>query len=317
MRTTVSFAFIAELLQRKYKYSYSRMLVNRLEQQMGNHAKFAVQLRKTFTAISLSLTAFAGSASASGGVCERIIITGNSQYPPVLWVDPDDSTRLTGAAVALLEKVLEGSGISVDALNMGPLARAQQELRSGRVDMLAGAFLTPDRMAEMDFVYPPFMEIPSVLFVRRGEAFPYTGWVDLRGRHGSSVANTRFGAAFDDYAKEYLDIQTVPSTRQSFELLMSKKADYVIYERHQGQALAAQMGILDQVDIVDGSLITEQLYYVVSHNSACNSPSLRAALARGMYRLEQQGEPRRIIEKYREIWASQFETVPETPPSPQ
>lgn len=280
---------------------------------MPNEAKWIVLPRKIFAAVALSLSVFAGSAGASGGVCERIIVTGNSQYPPLLWVDPEDSTRLMGAAVAILEKALEGSGISVDALNVGPWARAQQELRSGRVDMLAGAFLTPDRMAEMDFVYPPFMEIPSVLFVRRGEAFPYTGWVDLRDRQGSSVANTRFGAAFDDYAKKYLDIQSVPSIRQSFELLMNRKVDYVIYEQHQGQALAAQMGILDQVDTVDGSLITEQLYYVVSHNSACNSPSLRAALARGMYRLEQQGEPRRIVEKYREIWAGQFVVVPDTP----
>src|SRR5690606_29626653 len=95
---------------------------------------------------------------AAGGVCERIVVTGNAQYPPVLWVDPEDPKRLTGAAVELLEKVLDGSGIHVEALHAGPWSRAQEEVRSGRVDMLAGAFLTPTRLADMDYVHPPYME---------------------------------------------------------------------------------------------------------------------------------------------------------------
>lgn len=252
---------------------------------------------------------------ADGGACERIIVTGHSQYPPVLWVDPADTSRLKGAAVELLQLALEDSGIHVDALNVGPWARAQKELVSGRVDMLAGAFLTPERLGEMDFVYPPFMEVPSVLFVKRGSAFPYSGWADLRGKQGSSVAGSSFGAGFDSYAKEHLDIQSVPLARQSFELLVSGRTDYVIYERYQGQALAAKMGILDQIDIIEGSVINEQLYFAVSHNSACNSPALRAAVAQGMYRMVQQGEPRRLLEKYRAIWASQFAPLPEQIPA--
>lgn len=269
------------------------------------------------TAVATWLLSVTGLTFAASGVCERIVVTGNSQYPPVLWVDPEDSSRLIGAAVELLQMALEGSGINVDVLNVGPWARAQKELQSGRVDMLAGAFLTPERLGEMDFVYPPFMEVPSVLFVKRGKAFPYSGWADLHDKHGSSVVSNSFGASFDSYATEHLDIQSVPSIRQSFELLLRDRADYVIYERHQGQALAAQMGILDQLDIIEGSVINEQLYFVVSHNSACNSPALRAALAQGMYRMARQGEPRRLLEKYRELWARQFVPLPEPIPAAQ
>lgn len=263
----------------------------------------------------LALLGVSTPSLAAGGACERIVVTGNAQYPPVLWVDPDDSKRLVGAAVELLESALEGSGIHVDVLNVGPWARAQEEVRSGRVDMLAGAFLTSDRLAEMDYVYPPYMEVPSVIFVKRGKAFPYSGWDDLRGKRGSSLVNNSFGAAFDTYAADHLEISTVPSIEQSFELLLRDRADYVVYERHQGLALAAQMNILEQLDVLEGSLINEPLHYTVSHNSACNSPALRAALAQGMHRMVRQGEPRRLLEKYREIWSEQLAPVAQEEPA--
>lgn len=255
------------------------------------------------------------SVNAAGGACERIVVTGNADYPPLLWVSPDDPTRLTGAAVELLEEVLKPAGIHVDALHVGSWEQAQQEVRSGRVDMLAGSFLTPERLTEVDYVHPPFMEVPSVIFVRRGEAFAYSGWDDLRGRKGVSLTSSSFGAAFDTFADDHLQIGTVDSIGQGFEQLLEGRAEYLIHQRHQGLALATQRNLLDQLDILEGSLINEQLYYSLSHHSACNSPALRGALAQGMYRLVRQGEPRRLLEKYRDIWASQFAPVPEEAPA--
>lgn len=255
------------------------------------------------------------SVSAAGGACERVVVTGNADYPPLLWASPDDPTRLTGAAVELLEEALKPAGIHVDALHVGSWEQAQQEVRSGRVDMLAGSFLTPERLAEVDYIHPPFMEMPSVIFVRRGEAFAYSGWDDLRGRQGVSLATSSFGAAFDTFADDHLQISTAGSIDQAFDQLLEGRADYLIHQRHQGLALAAQRNVLDQLDILEGSLINEQLYYTLSHHSACNSPLLRGALAQGMYRMVRQGEPRRLLEKYRDIWASQFAPVPEEAPA--
>lgn len=270
---------------------------------------------KGYLAAALLVWLPAGVSLAAGGVCERIVVTGNADYPPLLWVNPDDNSRLTGAAVELLEKALADSGIHVDALNVGTWEQAQQEVRSGRVDMLAGSFLTPERLGEVDYVYPPYMEIPSVIFVRRGEAFPYSGWDDLRGKRGSSLSSSSFGAAFDTYAADHLEIASTANIDTAFQRLISGEVDYLIHERHQGLALAAQRNVLDQLDILEGSLINEQLYYSISHNSACNSPALRAALAKGMYQMVRQGEPRRLLDKYRDSWAAQFAPVPEEAPA--
>lgn len=259
--------------------------------------------RSSLAALMLLGTA---QAYAAEGACERIVVTGNPQYPPVLWVDPENEDKLIGAGVELLELALEGTGITVEVMNTGPWSRAQEEVRSGRADMLAGAFLTPERLTYMDYIYPSYVEIPSVLFVRKGQAFPYGGWDDLQSKRGSTLVNNSFGSAFDTYAKDHLDIEQVPSVEQSFRLLLSDRVDYVVYERYQGLAIAERLGITDELDVLEGSLINEDLYYTVSHNSACNSPALRSALALGMHKVVSQGAPRRLLEKYREQWASQF-----------
>ena len=255
-------------------------------------------------------------AAFATGACERIVVTGNPEYPPVVWADPDDATRLTGAAIELLELALDGSGVKVETLNVGPWARAQEEARDGRVDMLASAFMTMKRLGEMDYVHPPYMEVPSVVFVKRGASFAYSGWNDLRDRRGSTAVDTSFGSAFDTYAKELLNIEQAASIEQSFRQLLAGRVDYVVYERHRGLALAERLGLQDQLDILDGSVINEQLYFTISHNSACNSPALRGALAQGMHRLVNEGVPRRILEKYRDRWTAQYGNPEQAPASP-
>lgn len=247
-----------------------------------------------------------GSAQAAGGLCERIVVTGNPDYPPILWADPENPDRLVGAAVELLELALAHTDIKVEVMNAGSWSDAQDEVRSGRMDMLASSFLTPERLGYMDYVYPAYVEVPIVIFVRRGQSFPYNGWDDLRGRNGSTVANNSFGAAFDTYAKDHLTLDRTSSINQSFRRLLGGQADYVVFERFQGLALAEQQGISEEIDILEGSLINERVHFTLSHNSACNSPALRSALATGMHRMAGAGEPRRLLQKYRERWASQF-----------
>jgi polar amino acid transport system substrate-binding protein len=68
------------------------------------------------------------------------------------------------------------------------------------------------------------------------------------------------------------------------------------------------MGFADKLETIDGSLMTEQLFLTLSHNSACNSPDLRAALAQAMFDLSRTGVPQQLLEKYREVWALQMVT---------
>jgi len=288
---------------------------------------------RRFTPIACMIrTAFAAGAllgaagsMAAENVCERVVVTGNPDYPPIIWAPEQGEQALTGVAVEMLQsalaasdikvevlnmgtraKALAASDIKVEVLNMGTRAKALAAVESGQVDIMAGLFMSRERLASMDYVYPAIMDVPSVFFVRRGAAFAYTGWQDLRGKRGAAQEGSRFGLSFDTYAKDNLALEREATGEAALRKLLAGKLDYVVLERYQGLALAQQMGVDEQLDTLEGSFINAPLYFGISHNSVCNSPDLRAALALGMQEQAQRNEGRRLLDKYRGIWAAPF-----------
>ncbi|HCA24663.1 MAG TPA: hypothetical protein DEP32_10905, partial [Pseudomonas sp.] len=110
--------------------------------------------------------------------CERVVVTGNPAYPPLTWAPESGEAALTGVTIEMLSNALQGSGIEVEVLDLGSRAKALEAVEAGQVDIMAGLFLTRELLGSLDFVYPPVVDVPSVFFVRRGAAFPYTGWQD-------------------------------------------------------------------------------------------------------------------------------------------
>ena len=70
----------------------------------------------------------------AAGKCERLVATGNPEYPPYLWRDPENPKQLIGANADLLKQIAKELGLKVDILYTGPWSRAQDEVRTGRVD---------------------------------------------------------------------------------------------------------------------------------------------------------------------------------------
>lgn len=61
---------------------------------------------------------------------------------PYLWRDPQDPKRLIGANADLLQRLGKELGVRIDVLYSGSWEKAQEEVTSGRADLLAGAYLT-------------------------------------------------------------------------------------------------------------------------------------------------------------------------------
>ncbi|OHC32860.1 MAG: hypothetical protein A2Y50_00020 [Pseudomonadales bacterium RIFCSPLOWO2_12_59_9] len=69
--------------------------------------------------------------------CERLVATGDVQSPPYLWPDPAHPGQWLGANVDLLQQLSGELGVQIKLLDSGVWADAQQEVRSGRSDLLA------------------------------------------------------------------------------------------------------------------------------------------------------------------------------------
>ena len=249
----------------------------------------------------LLMPAFAMAA----GKCERLVATGNPEYPPYLWRDPQNPQQLIGANADLLQHLAKELGVVVDIIYTGPWSRAQDEVRTGRVDLIAGAFLTLPRLESMDYVHPAFYFTPSVVWVHRGAEFPYAGWDDLRNRTGDTLVNNSFGQTFDAYAKSNLTLEGVASLTQAFQKLLLGRTDYVLYERYPGQALADSLGMQDDLLVLDPPISSEGLYLTLSHNSACNDAWLRGMLAKKMNEAVASGLPDALLQRNLQRWKDQ------------
>lgn len=244
-------------------------------------------------------------AALAQEVCRQLTATGNPEYPPYLWRDPQNPQQLIGANADLLKHLGQALGLQVNVVYGGPWSRAQEQVRTGRIDMLAGYFLTEARAQRMDFVSPPFLMTPSVVWVRQDAAFTYRTWADLQGHNGGTLVNNSYGQQFDDYARGNLKLEAVPSARQAFEKLLHKRNDYVIYEQYPGMALARTLGVDTQLRSLEPPVSSEGLYLALSHASPCNQPKLREQLAQKMKEIVAGPLPARLLAQNLERWHRQ------------
>lgn len=267
------------------------------------------------TSSLLLLSLLAPVLGMAAGKCERLVATGNPEYPPYLWRDPQNPQKLIGANADLLQQIGEQIDIEIEVMYTGPWSRAQDEVRTGRVDLLAGAFLTLPRLESMDYVHPAFYITPSMVWVRKGQEFPYSGWEDLRGRVGGTLVNNSFGQQFDAFAKANLTLESVPSLTQAFQKLLLGRTEYVLYERYPGVALANTLGLMEDLQALEPPISSEGLFLTLSHNSACNDPWLRGQLAKKMTELTATGLPETLLQRNLERWKSQQLQPASVPPS--
>lgn len=236
--------------------------------------------------------------------CDKLVVTGNPEYPPYLWRDPTDDTRLVGANADLMHLLAKEIGVSLEMKYVGNWARVQEVVRSGRADMIAGAFYTLPRLEYMDYFYPAFRETRSVIWVQANKPIKYKKWSDLQGLKGVTVINNSFGESFDRYAKESLRIDSVASLENALKVLHAGRVDYLVYEEDPGLAYAAKMEITD-LRTVSPAISNESLYVTLSHKSPCNTGEFRGRVSRALYTLHKQGVMNKLIEANIQLWRKQ------------
>ncbi|MFZ6676119.1 substrate-binding periplasmic protein [Undibacterium sp. Xuan67W] len=243
-------------------------------------------------------------STVSAQSCKALVATGNPEYPPYLWRDPDDDNKLIGANADLMQMLAKEIGVSIELKYSGPWGRVQEEAKLGRVDLIAGAFFTQPRLDYMDYFYPAFRETRSVIWTKDNAVFQYKKWSDLKSRLGVTVINNSFGDEFDRYAKESLKINTVPSLEQALKMLALSRADYLIYEEDPGLAYVAKLNILG-LKTVNPPVSNESLYLTFSHKSVCNTGEMRGRISKAMLKLNKLNVMNKLIENNIQVWRKQ------------
>ena len=246
----------------------------------------------------------AGVCTARAEDCKLLVASGNPEYPPYLWRDPKNENQLIGANAALMELLSAEIGIPIDVRYIGSWARVQEEMKSGHIDLISGAFLTMERLSYMDYIHPTIATTRSVVITMSDSAVRYRQRPDLVGHRGVTVINNSFGEDFDQYARKNLSIDEVSKLENALRMLVNKRADYLIYEDAPARAIAAQLGIKDLAEAPD-SISNEDLYLTLSHRSACNNGALRGRIAEVMNRFAEDKVMDGLIADAIELWQAQ------------
>lgn len=232
--------------------------------------------------------------------CSTLLVSGNAEYPPLLWRDSEDPDTLIGAVPALLREMIAPMGITADIRYVGNWARVQHMSRAGELDMVAGAFMTSERFGYMDYILPPIIQLPTAVWVPAGEEFLYRHWPDLLGKTGSTLIGNSFGQNFDRYAAENLKMVPVRSIEQSFVMAEAGRVDYVLYEALQGSVKLARENRADKFTALETPISSEGLFYTFPKKSPCNNFELREEIADRLYRLVQAGRVDELLAEYTE-----------------
>lgn len=270
-------------------------------------------MRQVFGWSTLLGLALLPGLSLAAGNCERLVVTGSPDAPPYLWQDPENPKKLIGASADLLQQVAGQMGIKVDLLYAGKRSQALDEVRSGRMDMLADAPLTVTGLESLDYIHPPLLENDYLVWTRKDSALVYNQAADLHGHPGAVSEKSRMTAEFASLAAQQLTLVRTPNLTQALQKLLLGEVEFVLAGRYSGRAAAQSLSLANDLIARDQPIDQPGLFLAISHNSACNDPWLRGQLAKKMTELPASGLAEAALQRNIERWELQQQQPVSTP----
>ncbi|WP_046269435.1 substrate-binding periplasmic protein [Pseudomonas syringae] len=253
-----------------------------------------------FGLIALPTLAFAA------GKCERLIVTGSPDAPPYLWRDPQDPRHLMGANADLLTQAAGELGIKIEFLYGGKRSQALEEVRTGRMDLLADAPLNAAQLEALDYIHPPIVQNEIMVWTRHDHSVPFNAVSELQGHPGAMSEKTRLTPSFDALARQNLTLERVSALTPAFQKLALGEVDYVLAGRYAGMVMVQTLGLSKDLIAQPLSVDTPGFYLALSFNSACNEPWLRGQLAKKMTESAASGLAGDVIRHNLELWKAQL-----------
>lgn len=253
--------------------------------------------------------------SVAAGKCERLVVTGSPDAPPYLWQDPQNPKHLIGASADLLQQVAGELGIKIELLYAGKRSQALDEVRSGRMDMLADASLTVRELDTLDYIHPPLLENDYLVWTRKDSTLVYNEAQDLHGHPGALSEKSRMTPVFGVFAEQQLTLARTPNLTQAFQKLLLGEVEFVLAGRYSGMAAAQTLNLANDLIARPQPIDKPGLFLAVSHNSACNDPWLRGQLAKKMTELPASGLTEVVLQRNIERWKAQLSQPQQQPVS--
>jgi polar amino acid transport system substrate-binding protein len=193
-----------------------------------------------------------------------LIASGHPEWPPIMY---RNGALIDGAGPALVKKIFDDLGVTVEFPQTGTWDEVQAKARTGEVDMLVAAYKTTEREGYMVYSIP-YTTDPVSIFVGRGKAFSFDNWDVLINKKGVAMVGDSYGQAFDDFAAARLtNLRRVTTTAEAFALVSSGQADYLLYSLYAGDDYLKKTGAASQFESLSKVVNEENFYITISKKS--------------------------------------------------
>ena len=218
----------------------------------------------------------------------RIVIGGDDNYPPFEYLDGNGQPA--GFIVDITRAIAREVGLDV-IFRLGPWVKVLDSLEQGRIDAIQAMFYSPDRDLKFDFS-PPHSVNNYVIVVRKGQKHPPATLAELKGRQ---IVVQEGDIMHDFIVKNGLADRLVVTENQEVSLreVAGGKYDCALVSRVLALYLIKKNGWKNLI-LGQKPLLTTEYCYAVPDNQK----ALLAQFSEGLKILNENGEYRRIYEKW-------------------
>ena len=236
-------------------------------------------------------------AQLAAAACDRIIVTGHPNYPPIIWTA---GTTLDGLPTRVFQKLGQEAGAKVEVINAGSWEAALEAVKTGSVDAIAGMYATEERRAWAELITPSYLDNRISAIVARARPIKFSGRKDLIGKRGIANSGESFGDDLDAFVRQKLTVSRVEGTGSALDALLAGKADYVLSGTYPAISTALAKGIRERIIILEPPLVNSPTFLAFSKKSPCRS--LAAAFGKRIERMKASGELRHMEQQAIRDW---------------
>lgn len=220
---------------------------------------------------------------ALGRTKSRIVVGGDSNYPPYEFLDRNGQPA--GFNVAITRAIARQMGLPIE-IRLGTWSSIRKGLGSGDIDMVQGMFYSVEREREFTFS-PPHAIIQHSIVVRTGTPVP----VDMKDLAGKSVL-VMAGDIMEDLAKAQGyggQLVAVPTQQEALRLLAAGQHDGALVAKVPALYWIAKNGWRN-LRVSELPVASAEYCYAVLHGN----DGLLSQVSEGLAALKASGEFRRI-----------------------
>ena len=238
--------------------------------------------------------------STHAGQCQSIALSAHENYPPFHWYHQGE---FYGVTIDIAKQLMARYDVSYQVSAPIPWKRLLEMARHGHTDLMLGLKETPARKEFLDFTSTPVLSNPVAVFVKKDQEFDFENWHSLIGKVGNINLGDSHGEAFDEFARQHLNIQHVKGLAQNFEMLLRGRTDYFVTGYYPGLAYLTSSGLNREIIALNPFAVEGYIHFGFVKSSDC--AQLISRFNKDLAEFKQPNVMAKLFEKNISLWQQQ------------